>query len=642
MSSERESSGPSHQPRGEDGRSKDGRCEKTDAPMNPTGSASAHMYRAPENYVRYVDTTQINSEHFGMPQESDPAASSNYVSHFRHQHVTDEERVSATHISIEQRRPQMFPRLSDGRIKRARRFGTVEQWRAGDTIFQAGEASAGLRIILSGTVILSRRDGLGNPHFWAELSEGQFLGETGQLTGRPHLVDGYAVRAADVLLISPERLRALLVEEAGLGEQVMRALILRRTGLVQEGCGPVLIGSPNDARVAALEGFFRRVNHPYRLGHASADSDVRALTAKLPDWLKSSPIVVLVDGTVLRDPDETLLAASLGVLSDPSSSSVYDVAVVGAGPSGLAAAVYAASEGLTVIVLDSRGPGGQAIASARIENYLGFPTGISGHALAHRAYMQAVKFGAEIVFPAEVSALDCKKSPLEIELQNGIRVSARTVVIAAGAAYRQPNIAGLNFVSTRGVYYWASAIEGRLCQGEDVVLVGGGNSAGQAIVFLANFAKQVHVIVRKDSLRHGMSRYLVDRVTVLPNVMLHIETEVDTACTDEVGLSGVWLQSQDARVFVETRHLFLFIGAVPNTQWLRGCGVEVDDRGFITTGQPETVDASLRSLELETSVPGIFAIGDVRSASTKRVAAAVGEGAAVVAEIHSLLARANN
>jgi thioredoxin reductase (NADPH) len=612
------------------------------SPAIPSGGATARRSQMAGNYVRYIDTTRAGDHIPDLPEASDSTKSSNYVSYLLPQHAVSEERISSTHISIEQRRPQMFPCISSARVKRAQRFGTTERWSAGEMVFRAGEASRGLRIILSGTVVLSRRDGLGKSHFWAELGRGQFLGETGQLTGRPHLVDGYAVKDTAVLLIAPERIRALLVEEAGLGEQIMRALILRRAGLVQEGCGPVLIGFPGDAKVTALEGFFRRVNYPYRLGDVSADADIALLLGKLPDWRQSSPIVVLVDGTILRDPEEAVLAASLGLLPDLSSLCIYDVAVVGAGPSGLATAVYAASEGLTVVVFDARGPGGQAIASARIENYLGFPTGISGHALAHRAYMQAVKFGAEIAFPAEVAALDCKKSPFEIQLEGGRRVAARTVVIATGAAYRQPDIRGLNFVNTRGVYYWASPIEGRLCQGEDVVLMGGGNSAGQAIVFLANFARQIHVIVRKDSLKQGMSRYLVDRVAALPNVTLHVDTEVDSACTEDDSLCGVSLRSRDRAEYIETRHLFLFIGAVPNTRWLRESGVEVDDKGFVATGRPEAADAVARCLPLETSVPGVFAIGDVRSASTKRVAAAVGEGAAVVAELHFLLTQAKS
>jgi thioredoxin reductase (NADPH) len=614
--------------------------EESTQPAASSENSTAFRSAPPGNYVRYIEPADEEDQASDLTQGPRSVGSPNYINYLQPQRPIDEERISSTHISIEQRRPQMFPRLSDARVKRAIRFGTVERWSAGEAIFLTGQASAGMRIILSGTVVLSRRDGLGRSRFWAELGEGQFLGETGQLTGRPHLVDGHAVSDVEVLLIAPAQIRTLLVEEASLGEQIMRALILRRTGLVQEGSGPVLIGSAGDHKLTALEGFFRRVNHPYRLGDVTDDAEVALLLSKLPDWQSSTPIVVLVDGTILHNPEESVLADSLGLLPDFSSARVYDVAVVGAGPSGLATAVYAASEGLSVVILDEKGPGGQAMASARIENYLGFPTGISGHALAHRAYMQAVKFGAEIAFPTRVAALDCKKSPLEMELKGGKRIVAHSVVIATGAAYRQPDIQGLDLVRTRGVYYWVSSIEGQLCQGEDVVLIGAGNSAGQAIVFLANFARHVHVLVRRDSLEHGMSRYLVDRIAALPNVTVHFNTEVESACTDDGGLCGVCVRSQAHDEYIETRHLFLFIGAVPNTLWLQGCGVQVDDRGFVETGRTESLDAGVRCLAFETSVPGVFAIGDVRSASTKRVAAAVGEGAAVVAEIHSLLSKA--
>jgi thioredoxin reductase (NADPH) len=613
------------------------RADKDQAPNEHEESS-----RSSGHYERYIDLADEGRRSADLTQGVRPAGSPNYVRYLQPQPSVDEERISSTHISIEQRHPQMFPRLSAARVKRAFRFGTIERWPAGAAIFRTGQPSTGMRIILSGTVVLNRRDGLGRSRFWAELGEGQFAGETGQLTGRPHLVDGDAVSDVELLLIAPAQIRALLVEDASLGEQIMRALILRRTGLVQVGGGPVLLGSPGDPKLTALEGFFRRVNHPYRLGDMADDPEVALLLSKLPDWQSATPIVVLVDGTVLHDPDESALAASLGLLPDFSAGQVYDVAVVGAGPSGLATAVYAASEGLSVVVLDEKGPGGQAMASARIENYLGFPTGISGHALAHRAYMQAVKFGAEIAFPTQVAALDCEKIPLEIELTSSKRIVARCVVIATGAAYRQPDIKGLDLVNTRGVYYWASSIEGQLCQGEEVVLIGAGNSAGQAIVFLANFASHVHVTVRRDSLELGMSRYLVDRIAALSNVTVHFNTEVDSACTDDGGLCGVCLRSQGQDAYIETRHLFLFIGAVPNTPWLQGCGVEVDDRGFITTGRTEPTHTGVRCLTFETSVPGVFAIGDVRSASTKRVAAAVGEGAAVVAEIHSLLSKARN
>jgi thioredoxin reductase (NADPH) len=639
MSSERHSGAESDSGEGSNGNRPGNEHDEDDQPAASTPTVAEHGQLSPGNNARSVEPAEAEDHVSELSEVARSKGPSNYITYLQPHRAGDEERISSTHISIEQRRPQMFPRLGDARVKRAFRFGTLERWSAGETMFRTGQASAGLRIILSGTVVLRRRDGLGRSYIWAELGEGQFLGETGQLTGRPYLVDGDAASDVEVLLIAPTQIRTLLVEEAGVGEQIMRALILRRAGLVQEGGGPVLIGASSDPKVTALEGFFRRVNHPYRLGDVVADTEIALLLDKLPNWQLTTPLVVLADGTILHDPEESVLAASLGLLPDFSSVQTFDVAVVGAGPSGLATAVYAASEGLSVVVFDEKGPGGQAMASARIENYLGFPTGISGHALAHRAYMQAVKFGAEIAFPAKVIALDCKKSPFEIELAGGKRIVARSVVIATGAAYRQPDIRGLNLSSTRGIYYWASSIEGRLCQEEDVVLIGAGNSAGQAIVFLANFARRIHVLVRRDSLKHGMSRYLIERVAALSNVTVHFDTEVDSACTDENGLCGVSLKSQDGNTYIETRHLFLFIGAVPNTLWLQGCGVEVDDRGFVAAGRTESIGGVGRRSALETSVPGVFAIGDVRSASTKRIAAAVGEGAAVVADIHFLLSQ---
>jgi len=312
----------------------------------------------------------------------------------------------------------------------------------------------------------------------------------------------------------------------------------------------------------------------------------------------------------------------------------YDTAIVGSGPAGLAAAVYAASEGLSVLVLDAKGFGGQAGASARIENYLGFPTGISGHVLVSRAFEQAVKFGADIVIQSRVVKLECKKAPFEVSLADNRVAVARTVVIASGASYRRPNITGLDYLNGRGVYFWASSIEGRLCRDAEIVLVGGGNSAGQAIVFLASYASHVHVLVRREGLDETMSRYLVDRVTSLSNVTVHAKSTVESVDCDHDGLTEVVFTSPRGRESVRTRHLFLFTGAEPSTAWLQGCGVEVDEKGFVLTDTMERV--SHRSA-FQTSVTGIFAIGDVRSSSIKRVASAVGEGAAVVSEIHKFL-----
>ncbi|MFM0527301.1 FAD-dependent oxidoreductase [Paraburkholderia strydomiana] len=551
---------------------------------------------------------------------------------------TQENQIPSRRVLIEQRLPQMFPQLSQRRIEKARRYGTVESIEAGRLIYRMGERSDGIRILLSGTARLTRRDGLGNTHFWMELGEGHFLGETAQLTGKPYLADAHAVTAVEVLLISPSRLRMLMIEEAHIGEQVMRALILRRAGLVQDGIGPVLIGPLEDRKLIALEGFFRRVNHPYRI----VDSDGGFNLAALPNPPDLSavrwPLVALTNGTTLCDPSEGELAGALGLLPQLDESYVYDVAVVGAGPAGLATAVYAASEGLTVIVFDTQGPGGQAGASARIENYLGFPTGISGHALSYRAFMQAVKFGAEIVAPTEVAGVRCCTYPHEISLHDGRSVRSRTVVIASGAAYRKPQIAGLDILRTHGIYYWASAIEGHLCQDREVVVIGGGNSAGQAIVFLSNFVRKIHVVVRKSDLQASMSRYLIDRIAALDNVELHMNSAVDSARVDDEGLSGLLIAGPTGQRFLETRHLFLFTGAEPNTSWLQGCGISVDDRGFVLSGQGFPDEMGRVHFPFETNVAGVFAVGDVRSSSVKRVSAAVGEGAAVVAEVHKFLA----
>jgi thioredoxin reductase (NADPH) len=445
------------------------------------------------------------------------------------------------------------------------------------------------------------------------------------------------VTDVEALLIAPDRLRALLIEEANLGEQMMRALILRRAQLVQQGAGPVLIGALDSPKFIALEGFLRRVHHPYRIVDIRSGIDLSGLLADPQQINEQAPGVALVDGTMLIAPTEAELATRLGLLPELEASRVYDVAVVGAGPAGLAAAVYAASEGLSVVVIDARGPGGQAGTSARIENYLGFPAGISGHSLSYRAFMQAIKFGAEVIVPAEVSQLDCAQTPFELGLLVGGKIRSRTVVIATGASYRKPTIEGIDILDTRGVYFWASAIEARLCEHQEIALVGGGNSAGQAIVFLSSFARHIHVLIRKPDLEQSMSRYLIDRIAALDNVTVHTDTAIRSACVDQDGLCGLNVVEAGEPRYVETRHLFLFTGAQPNAQWLEKCGVNVDAKGFVSTDRAPGPASDCGRAAFETSVSGIFAIGDVRSSSIKRVAAAVGEGAAVVAEIHKYL-----
>lgn len=539
---------------------------------------------------------------------------------------------------LQTRADQMHPCLTESEIERTKRFGMVVSWKAGELIFEAGRPAPGILVLLRGDVRITKRDGLGHSKVVVEQGAGQFLGETAQMSGRPSLVDGLAITDVETIQISPEQLRRLLISEADLGERILRALILRRVGLSAGGCGPVLVGRPDDGRLVALEGFLRRNDHPHTVIDARVDAEAIALLERLAASFADFPIVVCPDGSVLRAPNEQQLAAKLGWLPHFDTDQVYDVAIIGAGPAGLATAVYAASEGLSVAVFDSRAPGGQAGASARIENFLGFPMGISGQALAGRAFMQAEKFGAHISIPTRVKAIFCDKGPIELDIEARSHLRARTVVIATGASYRRPAIAGLERFEGRGVYYWASPIEAKLCAGREVILVGGGNSAGQAAVYLASHAAHVRVLVRGEGLAASMSSYLIERISALPNVEILARTSIASLEEDELGLATVSCNTPQGREVFQARHLFLFTGADANTGWLKACAVDLDEKGFILTGPTACKRASTELSPLETCLPGVFAIGDVRSGSIKRVAAAVGEGAAVVAQIHQTLA----
>jgi len=561
--------------------------------------------------------------------------------------VTASDKVGdAPFSSLESRRHQMYPVLTPAEIERLRRFGAVRHYEAGTLLFTIGQPGPGMHVLLRGRVRLLQRDGLGHSKVVVEEGLGQFLAEVGQLSGRPALVDALALEAVEALVIPPDQLRALLVAEADLGERIMRAMILRRVGLIERGVGLVLVGcSAANGKLHLMQSFLRRNAYPHTVLDAQTDADAMTLLERIATTKHDFPLVICPDGTVLRAPDFGQLASQLGLLPEFDPDHVYDVTVVGAGPAGLATAVYAASEGLSVAVFDARAPGGQAGASARIENYLGFPTGISGQALAGRAFVQAQKFGAHIAIPLKVKALHCGGRPLEMELMDGRRVPTRSVVIASGAVYRRPAIEGLEKYEGRGVYYWASPVEAKLCKGEEVMLVGGGNSAGQAAVFLSSHASRVHVFIRAANLEASMSRYLIDRLASLSNVILHPRSEITALEGDEAMLSGIRYRTRGEDGSVENgtmklRHLFLFVGANPNTEWLRSCNVRIDAKGFVPTGAAAGDADFTPSCPLETSVSGVFAIGDVRSDSTKRVAAAVGEGAAVVAQIHGFLSRA--
>jgi thioredoxin reductase (NADPH) len=541
------------------------------------------------------------------------------------------------------RHEQTFPALTPQEIARMRRFGEVRHYRHGERLFETGKPGPGMFVLLSGHVAITQRDGFGHVTPVIDQGPGQFLAEIGQLSGRVALVDGQAEGDVETLLIPPERLRALLVAEADLGERIMRALILRRVNLIRGGAGgPVLIGPSHSSGVIRLLGFLTRNGYPHHLLDPVADTDAAELIARYSPLPADWPLVVTPDGTVLRNPSESELARAMGMLRALAKDKVYDVAVVGSGPAGLSTAVYAASEGLAVAVCDTRAFGGQAGASARIENYLGFPTGISGLALTARAFNQAQKFGADVMIPVEVKSLDCSREDgaFGLALDDGEVLRARSIVVASGARYRRPEIESLADFEGRGVWYWASPIEARLCTEQEVVLVGGGNSAGQAAVFLSGHARKVHMVIRGGGLGSSMSRYLIERIEAASNIELVFNTEVVALeGTKDVALERVRLRSRLSGECstVDIRNLFLFVGADPATGWLDGCGVMVDRAGFVVTGAHCKKSEGQVASALETSVPGVFAVGDVRSGSVKRVGGAIGEGAQVVAALHGFL-----
>jgi thioredoxin reductase (NADPH) len=539
---------------------------------------------------------------------------------------------------IATRGPQMFPKLEASEIDRLRRFGEVRHYAANEPIFKVGEVAPGLVVIVNGKVRVTHRQTWHGGHITLH-EPGSFMGELAQLAGRPALVDSHAEEPVEALVIAPERLRALFIAEAELGERIMRALILRRVGLLEEGTGgPVIIGPAGNGDVLRLEVFLRRNSHPHQQLDPEIDSEAKALIERFHVESGQLPIVLCPGGELLHNPTETQLARCIGLLKPLDSKRIYDVAVIGAGPAGLATAVYAGSEGLSVLMLDCRSFGGQAGASARIENYLGFPTGISGIALMARAYNQAQKFGVEVAIPTEALGLEqaiATHGELTLNLPDRQSVTARSVVIATGARYRRPALDNLDAFEATSVHYWASPLEVKLCANQEVALVGGGNSAGQAAVYLSSKASKVWMLVRGPGLT-AMSQYLVDRITGIGNIEVVTSAHV-TALEGANGMLDAirWQQTGAAEeTRKEIKHLFLFIGADPNTDWLTGSDVALDAKGFVKTGS----DLGNGRHALETSRDRVFAIGDVRSASTKRVAAAVGEGAQVVAAIHAVLA----
>ena len=539
----------------------------------------------------------------------------------------------------------MFPKLTPAQLERVRPYGHVRHVAQGELLFDIGDRNVNFFVVLSGELEIVRPEG-DDEDLVTVHQPGEFTGEVNMLSGRANLVQGRMKQAGEVLELDRSSFRRLLGAEADLSELFMRAFIVRRVGLITHEQGDVIVlGSEFSADTLRLKQFLSRNGHPYRYIDVERDEDAQGLLDRFEIGVDEVPVVhFTAHNQIIRNPTNRQLADCLGFSGDLNEATVHDVAVVGAGPAGLAAAVYAASEGLDVVVLEGNVFGGQAGSSSKIENYLGFPTGISGQALAGRAYNQAQKFGAEVVAPRVAKRLDCNERPYAVELVDGDRVRARTVVIATGAQYRKlPDAERFEGV---GVYYGASHLEARMCEGAEVIVVGGGNSAGQAAVYLAEHAKHVHMLIRGKSLADSMSRYLTQRIETSPTITLHRETEI-TAFLGADRLESVrWRKNENGKVEErEIRHVFLMIGAVPNTGWLEGC-IAMDDKGFIRAGV-ELDDEDLRKspwplLErrpflLETSRPGVFAAGDVRSGSVKRVASAVGEGSICVQYLHRVL-----
>ena len=538
---------------------------------------------------------------------------------------------------LAERLAQIVPTLSPIQIQFALRFasGPAKRFAPDEKLLDVGDRDTAVWLVVEGSIVASRRDGLGHERGFATGGPGQFSGEVSDLSGQASLARVCAGPTGCVAYpFDLPHLRALLIGSADIGELMMRAFILRRAAFLEgDSVGSVILGEAASQDTIRLRGLLTRNSYPHSLIDAGG-TEGQELLKRLGVDADDLPILICPNGLVMRHPSDGEAGVGLGITPQIEPDSKFDVIVVGAGPAGLATAVYAASEGLSVLVLDSRSFGGQAGASARIENYLGFPTGISGQALTARAFVQAQKFGAQFAVPVSVTELDTSNPSMRrIRLDNGVSVYGRTVVIASGARYRRPDIENLDRFEGTSASYWATPIEAKICEGRDIVLVGGGNSVGQAAAFLSSFARKIYLVVRATGLEASMSRYLIERIASTPNVELHTHTTVTGLLGTHAGvLEHVDLSSQTTGEAwqVDAQYMFLFIGAEPNTQWLDH-RVALDDKGFVITGHSS-------QMQLETSRPGVFSVGDVRSGSVKRVAAGVGEGAAVVAQIHAYLA----
>jgi thioredoxin reductase (NADPH) len=543
-------------------------------------------------------------------------------------------------------RTDLFPVLTPAQIDRIRPLGHVRQVKPGDILFEPNDTAVPFFVLLSGKLEIVQ-PGLDGERHIVTHNANQFTGEMTMISGQRCLVRGRVTEEGEFLQVEPEGLRDLVAKDAELSEILMRAFILRRLELIRSGLGNVvLLGSRYSARTLELREFLTRNGYPYSYIDLDADRQSQYLLDRFQVQASEIPVVVcLLAGSVMRNPTIQELAGCLGMNTKADGSHLRDVIIVGGGPAGLAAAVYGASEGLDTLVIEAQAPGGQAGSSSKIENYLGFPTGVSGQELAARATTQAQKFGAEMMIARNVARLNCDQRPYKVLLENGDTLFTRAIVIATGAQYNKPKLDNLAKFEGNGIYYGATHIESQLCEGCDVAVVGGGNSAGQAAVFLSQKTVKVHMMVRGPELSSTMSRYLIQRLTENPKIDLHYNTEI-TALEGDTHLERVtWRNKTTGEVSTcAVPHVFLMTGASPHTEWLRGC-LALDGKGFVLTGRDlESANGdcppwplSRPPQMLETSLPGVFAVGDVRAGNVKRVASAVGEGAISIHMVHRAL-----
>jgi thioredoxin reductase (NADPH) len=550
-----------------------------------------------------------------------------------------------TQSSLATRRDQMFPALTGAQLARLQRYGQHRAIRAGEILAEPGDRGLPMWVVLSGSIEVVQV-GISGETTVVTHTAGGFSGEMSTLRGISSMVRVRVCTDGEALEVDQNRLRTIIQTDSELGEIFLRAYILRRVGLIQSQVGDVvLLGSSHSADTLRLQQFLTRNTHPYVYLDVYEDAAARDLQEHFKLKASDLPVVICRGVVALRNPSTEEVAACLGMNQAVDDQRVRDLVVVGAGPAGLAAAVYGSSEGLDVLVLETGTPGGQAGSSSKIENYLGFPTGISGLALAGRALVQAQKFGAEIRTAAPAMRLKCDGRPYAIELSSGASVRGRCIVLASGVEYRQLSLENAARFLGAGIYYGATPTEARRCRGEEVIVVGGGNSAGQAAVFLAGSSSVVHIFVRGNGLADTMSRYLIRRIQETPNIKLHVNTQITALDgADELERVSWATSSAGTKETVPIRHVFLMTGAVPSTHWLSGC-IALNEKAFVMTGPdlgPQDLDADLWNTKrrpefFETSLPGVFAVGDVRCGSVKRVAAAVGEGSACVQQVHFVL-----